>query len=306
LPETYTPKDQTQNGLLTLDEALLHRIPGVATHTEDFLPPHEGGFLNQTKQLVSSIDEALPPPELEAFSKERDIETASPLGRLASIAQISTTTGCWAIIDAWRSDKGYSYTWNPLEFGFDPGANSEFTGVRLHKIAYILHRLTMDPDFILPKRKPLDHICRFTGCCNPRHVKETSTRENNILQRKAHPIEFALAVGHLMLAPTGYDLIDKKAAESSEENTGIVVATRFGPYEVIKLDEDPLIIRGEPLYDDLLAAIRPPSDKKYQRKSRARTPKIFEGQEIVFPKTKYKKKKRPTTKDLYLDSMQAA
>jgi hypothetical protein len=229
-------------------------------------------FLMTQPDLHASTGHELPDLYDELQEKCRLENINTPLGSLAAHAEISVTTGCWAIIKAWRDAKGYTFVWNPKELGYDPGTQTGFSAQKAYRIAYILAQREYDPDFVLKPGTPLDHLCRFTGCCNPHHIEPVTTIENNIRQRLAHPIENALALGQLMLGPTGYDWLDTKTNAAQQEETGIVVNTRFGPYRILKLDDDPVVIRGEALDDDLLNIIRPPSTKKSVRKSRAKKP----------------------------------
>lgn len=266
-----------------------------AIASPDTTPENPGVFSFQGT-LRSSTGYKLPEVAKVMEQRDRWRESASPLGFLAANTEVSTTTGCWSVIDAWRDDKGYILVRDPSPYGLE--RDSRY-GTRSHKLALILHKRVEYPDFSMPPDTDIDHLCRFTGCCNPEHEELVSKKENNLRQRLAHPIESALALGQLMMGPTGYDWLDRQAALAKDKDTGIIINTRFGPFRITKLDDDPLIIRGQPEPDNLLPQLRPPSVRKAPRPSRAKTLKPLKGQRVLFPKSKYVKHKVPTKSDLY-------
>ena len=295
-------------GQESLDETLLARAAGVMPtllQPQEWAPEQTGAF-SIPHEVWGSAGHTLPGINVELYQREKWQQLSTPLGFLASNTEVSLKTGCWGLVDAWRNDKGYAFVWDPEVYGYEPAARAEpkneveakkeFKGIKVHQMAHILLMRELDPDYVLPPRTPLDHLCRFTGCCNPTHTEKVTREVNNQRQKRAHPIEAALALGQVMLGPTGYDFIDISAAQSPTEDTSIVVNTRFGPFRIIKLDNDPLMVRGEPELDNLLPMVRPPAVSKYVRPSRAKS-RIHDGQRVIFPKTKYRRglaKKRPS------------
>lgn len=259
--------------------------------------------------LMSSVDMDLPSPATQLIERITWSSLGAGWSVLASEVEVSNITGCWGSPEAYRNDKGYAFTWDPASYEIETRQSGEFRAMRLHQVAYTLMRRQFESDFELPPYTPLDHTCRFSGCCNPGHVIETDTVENNRRQRVAHPVESALLAGQVMVAPTGYEQIDAIVAAAPSEDTNLVINTRHGPYRVIKVDDEPLRFYGEPEEDNLLPLMRPPANKlKHisgedltlmlngkkplpcpKRKSRAITPKILENQLTMFHPTRYRK-----------------
>lgn len=264
--------------------------------------------------LMSSAEMELLSPATQLMEKISWSSLGCGWSVLASEVEVSDITGCWGNPNAYRDEKGYAFTWNPINYDLESRHTGKFRAMRLHQVAYTLMRRQLDPDFELAPHTPLDHKCRFPGCCNPMHVVETNISENNRLQRVAHPIEAALLAGQVMLAPTGYDQIDAIVSSAPNEDTNLVVNTRHGPYRIMKVDDEPLQFYGRPEADNLLPLMRSPSSKLKQmsgddltqilngkkpnpqprRKSRAKTPVIFENQLVMFNPTRFRK--RPATK----------
>lgn len=257
-------------------------------------------------QLRSSTDARLPSVGSQIIQKNYWENSDTGLGVLAREAEISTATGCWTVPEAYRNEKYYAYTWDVRKYGLEPRGKGEYKGMQLHQVAYLLRQQIEAPDFVMPTRGTLDHICRGVRedlcCVNPYHDEIVSKGENNQRQRRAHPIEAALFAGQLMFVPTGYEKIDAAVAASEDEDTGLVISTRFGPYRIMKMNEDPAVFRGEPEPERSLSQIRPPKSRyknisgeyltlildgykpmlKPKRKSRAKVPAPIEGQKTIF------------------------
>ncbi len=257
-------------------------------------------------KLRSSTDMPLPSINSQLARKGFWENSDTGLGILAREALISTATGCWAIPDAYRNSKGYSYTWDVSKYGLEPRGKGEYKGMQLHQVAFILRMQIEMPEYVMPPSHTLEHVCRSVKqhfcCVNPYHFEYVTKLENNRLQRKAHPIESALFAGQLMLTPTGYNYIDAFVGASEKEDTGLVVSTRFGPFRIIKVEDAPVVFRGEPEPERLANKVRPPAkENKYisgedltlilngqkpmlkpKRKSRAAIPIPIKGQELLF------------------------
>ncbi len=258
-------------------------------------------------RLRSSTDMPLPSINSQVVQKDFWENSDTGLGVLAREALISTATGCWAIPNAYRNNKGYSYTWDVRKYGLEPRGKGEYKGMQLHQVAFILRMQIEMPEYVMPASHTLEHVCRNVKqhfcCVNPYHFEYVTQLENNRLQRKAHPIESALFVGQLMLAPTGYNYIDAFVGASEKEDTGLVVSTRFGPFRIIKVEDEPVVFRGEPEPERLANKVRPPAkENKYvsgedltlilngqkpmlkpKRKSRAKLPVPIAGQKTIPP-----------------------
>jgi hypothetical protein len=281
-----TPLYQEARGEELTDEllaraALIGATASIAAAKET---TPQNGVVSFSEKLRAATGDRLPDVEWVLEQRTNWLESGSPLGYLAASTEVSTTSGCWSVVndsdvDSWRDDKGYVLVRDPSPFGLE--RDSRF-GTRSHKLAYILFRRQAEPEFELPPRKPLDHVCRFTGCCNPHHVAETTPRQNNKLQRQAHDIERPLTWGQLLLGPTGYEWLDGPALAATNEDTGLVVNTSRGPFRIIKVEEDPLIIRGQPEPDNLLPRLKPPTRRRTQRPSRAKKHLPIEG-EMMLP-----------------------
>ncbi len=257
-------------------------------------------------KLRSSTDTRLPSIGSQLIQKDYWENSDTGLGILARESEISTVTGCWTVPEAYRNEKYYAFTWDVRKYGLEPRGDGKYKGMQLHQVAYLLRQQTEIPDFVMPLKTTLEHNCRNVRedfcCVNPYHFTPVTQRENNRLQRKAHPIEAALFAGQLMFAPTGYEKIDAAVAISENEDTGLVISTRFGPFRIIKMHEDPAVFRGEPEPEVLFKPVRPPANRyknisgddltlilngqkpmlKPRRKSRAAIHIPIKGQELLF------------------------
>jgi hypothetical protein len=230
------------------------------------------------------------------------MESDTPLGSLASSTAFSEVTGCMSFVEeksSWRDDKGYIFVRDPRPYGL----GKDKFGTRGHKIAYVLQQRLRDPAFELKPGTPIDHICRFTGCSNPYHVMETNAVENNKRQREALALERLLVMGQIMIGPTGFKWIDELVERADQEDTGVIINTGSGPHKIIKLDNEPTVIVGEPLVDDLLSVIKQPSQRRAARPSRAKKPRPIDGSLVMFPKTKYRKQSLPTQSERYKEAL---
>ncbi|HSX18225.1 MAG TPA: hypothetical protein VLE51_02640 [Candidatus Saccharimonadales bacterium] len=257
-----------------------------------------------TADLRSATGHVLPSPAEQISKKEEWEASDSSLARLAARMGISNITGCWVDVDAWRDDKGYTFTLHPEELGIEPSAKLRWPGERLHTLAHLLLMRIYDPEYQKPQGVDLDHTCCFTGCCNPHHMEGVTKNENNRRQRLAALLAKPLMTGQSIIGPSGLDWIDTTVAASPTEDTGMIVNTSNGPFRIIKVEHNPLIIRGEPEPDNLLSALRPKTMRKSSRPSRARAGKARapKEQKDLFHKNRYKKK-LPTQKVLYLASL---
>jgi hypothetical protein len=288
-----------------MPEALLARVAIIAAAppnaTQSTTPEHTG-VVSLSENLRGAAGQPLPEVGWVMEQRERWMKSDSPLGFLAASTEISATSGCWSMVDSWRDDKGYGFIKDPTPYGFE---RESHLGVRSHKLAYLLLNRDRDPGYEIPPRADLDHHCRFTGCCNPYHVEEVTKTENNLRQRTARDLENALVAGQIILGPTGREWLDVPATNSKCEEIEIVVNTRFGPFSVLKVDEDPLMLRGERLDDGLLEKVRPPSVRDGARASRARKHRPIKGEDPMFV-VEAQVKRKPTLKKLYRDAMKAA
>jgi hypothetical protein len=238
------------------------------------------------------------------------------LGALASKATISTTTGCWSVLEeehpergiipVWRDPKGYAFTWKPEQYGYKVERPDNFKGVQFHRMAFNMkRRLQGLPD--LNMYQHLDHVCRWTGCCNIDHLEVVDRKRNNKLRDEARRFESAIIAGQIILGPTGKPELDEFLDGSDTEFTNIVMSTVAGPHRLVLIDKDPLLFRGEPEPCELLSSVAPPAPNKYERPSRTRKVKIHEGQQSMLDEMTdnemldvlYEEVKRVKQADLY-------
>lgn len=227
--------------------------------------------------------------------KDRLAQFPIALGALASRATISTTTGCWSVLEEniWRDEKGYAFTWQPETYGFQVNRAGDFRGIQMHRMAYNMKlRAQGLPD--LNQYQHLDHVCRWTGCCNIDHLEIVSRSKNNKLRDEARRFEAAIIAGQIILGPLGKTELDYRLLGSNTEFTNLVITTVTGPYRLVIVDKDPLMFRGEPESCALIESVAPPAPKKYERPSRAKKPKVIEetadspeGQRLLFDNTEY-------------------
>lgn len=239
--------------------------------------------------------------------KERLAMFPVALGELASKAAISTTTGCWSVLEerhpkkgrvpVWRDEKGYAFTWSPQQYGYKVERDSDFRGIQFHRMAFNMkRRLQGLPD--LNAYQHLDHICRWTGCCNTDHQEIVDRKRNNKLRDEARRLEAAIIVGQIILGPTGRSELDSFLTASDSEFTNIIMTTVAGPHRLVLIDKDPLLFRGEPEPCELLESVAPPAPSKYERPSRAKKVKIIEGQQFMLDDL-YGQVKKVRQADLY-------
>jgi hypothetical protein len=207
-------------------------------------------------------------------------------------------TGCWSIIDAWRDEKGYAFVWKPEEYGYSVDRTGDFKGISVHRMAYNMkRRLTGQPDLV--RDQQLDHVCRWPGCCNIDHLAIVDHKKNNRLRDQAQRLETAITTGQIILGPTGIDWLDDPLESAPTEDTQVIISTPNGPYRVIKVDDEPLMFRGQPEVSGLLEVVKPPAPKKYERPSRAgRVVVIHKGQRQAFKTDGYNQRRRRKA-DLY-------
>src|SRR3990167_3358492 len=160
---------------------------------------------------------------LPAVSEQRVIKSGletsgSALAALAGKMAISEVTGCWVDVDAWRDDKGYSFTMHPEEVGIEPLKKLRWPGARLHTIAHLLLMRIHDPEYQKPEGIDLDHMCCFPGCCNPHHTEGVSKKENNRRQRLAAQVARPLMLGQTIIGPTSIEWIDEAVSATSDED----------------------------------------------------------------------------------------
>lgn len=256
-------------------------ISGAFSLYEDL--PQEDVIYSPTGVKLDSVWSALE-------RKERWGLFPVALGSLAAEATISTTSGCWSLVEgwrdyagkeAWRDDKGYLYVWNPEHFGFKVDRNDKFKGVAIHRMAYNMkRRLQGLPD--LNRYQHVDHICRWTGCCNIDHLNVLDAARNNQQRDLAKRLEIALMAGQTILGPMGIDWLDELVYSATSEFTNVLVTTPRGPHRIVVHENDPMIFSGQPEPCELVESVRAPAPTNYERRSRARPPRISEGQDIMF------------------------
>ncbi|HVX58164.1 MAG TPA: HNH endonuclease [Candidatus Saccharimonadales bacterium] len=239
---------------------------------EDFL------HLEVENKLYSPINEFLRPVSEELVFYNFWLNSDSPLGRLAGRATISTTTGCWSVLKG-RTPMGYVKVYGEHNYGL-PKKQGRDNGIMSHKLAYILLQQELGFEPVVPEGKQLDHICRNTACCNPNHLQPLSDRRNKQLMAIAHKLENKLREGQTMIVPSGLIALDEPLSTSTMEDTGVIVVGRFGPYRMIKIDENTVVGTREPceIFDNLQA----PPPNKYVDKSRAKKHKPMDGEERMF------------------------
>jgi hypothetical protein len=234
-------------------------------------------------------------PDVDWQRWENDLwRSTSPLGKLATRTIVSSVTGCWSVIKG-REWNGYVRVYG--NFGLERPKQGRDWGVLSHQLAYILLKKHQDEDPTLPRGMELDHICRNPACCNPHHLTPVSGEKNKQLMAKAHKVENHLALGQLMLGPTGLDWLDQHVGHCEVEDTSLVVATRFGPFKILKLDES--VIEGQRIPCEVFDALQTPPISKYVPKSRAKKTTIIDGQKAMFVHNRFKRKQRPTIPELY-------
>jgi hypothetical protein len=241
--------------------------------------------------IYSALGERLYDVNEEIERKDHLAQFPVALGALASEASISATTGCWSIIEAWRNDKGYAFVWDPDKYGYKIERTSDFKGVQVHRMAVnMTRRIQGLPD--LRKSEQVDHVCRWTGCCNIDHLAVLSHRRNNELRDRAKKFEAALISGQLILGPVGLGWLDERLVSASTEFTNIIITTPMGPHRIILVEKDPLVFHGETEPCDLIDAVRPAAPKKYERPNRPRKQYIHEEQKAMFKAEKYAERKK--------------
>lgn len=220
--------------------------------------------------IFSALGEQLASPWDMLDKKERLALYPVALGTLAGRASISMATGCWSVVGEWRNHKGYAFTWKPREYGYHTnGVAGDFNGVQIHRMAFNMkRRITGLPD--LSRYQHLDHICRWPGCCNIDHLEIVTRDRNNELRDRAKELEQALMVGQTIFGPCGFDWLEQYLMLADKEETNILVTTPDGPRRIIKMNDDPLVFRGQPEPDDLFEAVLPPAPNTEERRSRAR------------------------------------
>ena len=230
-------------------------------------------------EVWSATGEPLDPVEQELDRKAELEAQDTGLGLLAADVEISTATGCWTYLKG-RDSKGYVRRYNALKYGIEQTKEERRHGIKLHRLAHILMQRHLGLDDSLSPDVQIDHICRGPWCCNPNHGRPVSNDENIHLRTLAHKVEVILASGQTMIGQIGTSWIDNLLSRATAEDTGVVVATRFGPHRLIKLDGTPTVAFAQREPDDLFDALHPPAVDRRIRKSRARRIGNVVGQQV--------------------------
>jgi len=256
--------------------------------------------------LYSSTGEQLPPVEVMRSLKEYWETSTSNLGLLVAKTTLMPSIGCWTRL-MWRNSEGYIRIRNPHRFGIPRMSNEEdeSRGMVLHRLVYILRSIELGGEPHLPRSVDIDHVCRNTACGNPYHLRPLENSINNAMRLQARKAESFLASGQLQVGPIGIEWIDEKVEKSPREDTGIVVATREGPFKIMKADEDPVVLYARREPDEVFDALKPPAPNRRNFKSRARPYKHPKDQAVLVNKNRYKKKKQLTTQQKYKTAMAA-
>lgn len=238
--------------------------------------------LHTVSKLHSSTGETLPPVDEEIIAKARYEQSSEYLGALASQSSFSTTTGCWSVLKG-RNPKGYVQLYGPKKYGFSKQKSTgKNYGIGSHRLAYLHNLKEKKLGDTIPKGIDIDHICRNTACCNPSHLRGLSKEQNNLLALKARSLENALVTGQLIVGKSGIDWIDKPLIKAEQEDTGLVITTRFGPHRIIKLDDDPIVAWARREHCDIFDSLLPKAVDNRVRKSRAKQTTVHEGQGMLF------------------------
>jgi hypothetical protein len=305
-----------RTGQNSLDEALLVRAAGIDTTLPDsqIRAPEKSGVFSfidtipmDDDVIFSVLGRRMLNVDTLIEKKERLAIFPVALGELASKATISTTTGCWSVLEewhpkkgltpVWRDDKGYAFTWSPQQYGYKVDRNGDFKGTQFHRMAFNMkRRLQGLPD--LNRSQHLDHVCRWTGCCNIDHQEIVDYKRNNKLRDEARRFEAAIIAGQVIVGPIDRPELDDFLLASDTEYTNIIMTTVAGPHRLVLIDKNPLLFRGEPEPCELVSSVAPPSPNKYERPSRAKKSKIIEGQESILDDL-YEEVKKVKTADLY-------
>ncbi|HEU5004797.1 MAG TPA: hypothetical protein VFT49_01785 [Candidatus Saccharimonadales bacterium] len=147
---------------------------------------------------------------------------------------IDDVTGCW-VPDYYLNYAGYAGA-TDNELGMTPSGQSG-----LHRVTRARQELMDAEDIpLLTPEHDVEHMCRFTSCCNPGHSKRMTSLENNIRKDNAVPLEAALKTGQLaMVGANGHNYAPIAALL---EGYRVILSTRFGARELQKLDRDTLMI----------------------------------------------------------------
>jgi len=283
--------NQAEVNLPELPELLLERVRGTAAglapvEKDEKTPEDPGVFSLGDTAIYSVLGDRLDDVPSMIEKKDRLAMYPIALGSLASTTTISMMTGCWSIVDAWRDEKGYAFVWNPEEYGFQADRSGNFRGLSVHRMAYNMkRRATGLPD--LTRAQQLDHKCRWPGCCNIDHLEIVDHAKNNRLRDRARTLEAAVTNGQIILGPTGMEWLDRPLEASAEEDTNLLISTPAGPYRVIKVDDAPIMFRGEAEPGGLHDMVKPPAPKKYERPSRAKPIKVDPEQKLLFETVDY-------------------
>ncbi len=249
---------------------------------------------NQEPDLRSALGEELPSLSDQIAFRDQMANSGTNLGRLASKVTL-TTTGCWTR-RLYRNSEGYMQVINPENYGFIVRDDSWYkkAGITLHRLAFILCAIEhpsalpdtedLDIEYVkanmaLPPGTDVDHQCRNTACGNPTHTRAMGNRQNNELKRQAQGLESALFAGQMMIGPIGLDWLDERVAAAKSEDTGLLIATRQGPYRVFKADDQPTATYAKREPDPAFDALPQPAPDRRKFKSRAKKPAILPGQQ---------------------------
>lgn len=241
------------------------RLPELQQHMQ-LEPEHPALFNSLGQELPSAADQIM--------SRELWANTSSLLGEIAARSAVSSNTGCWSILKG-RDAKGYVRIYGKKFSEFLGETNNRY-GIKAHRLAYILFRNEIGFEEKLSSADQIDHVCRNPACCNPRHLAKVSNEQNDSNKREAHRVENLIALGQLVLGRTYIDWLDKTVAGLGE-NQVATMATRFGPREVFKIDDEPAQFSVRKMEDDLFDSLRP-TPRPSARKSRARKPAVIDGQ----------------------------
>jgi hypothetical protein len=301
------PRDNAQE----LSDLLISRAGQAATSTQVDLayeaPETSGAFSFDDPEFLDFEPHESPAmsvlgdymPALERASEDLELLQESDLiGDLMHRARLSKLTGC-IMPDLSPNHKGYTKTGIKAvkELGLGTTNRETHRVVHFARLAEKTGRLPT----IEEMKKEVDHTCRNPRCVY--HTQLLDGDENNRNMADAREIEPEIIAGKIFYISDRLDKWPwlKFAIAAEEEIPSKVISSRLGPYALWLASDKELVVYGQRLKCEVYDSLKPLGKKPINRKSRAkvRIPKPIEGNQVLFTKTKYRKRHIPDVKEMY-------
>lgn len=227
------------------------------------------------------------------------LQESELMGDLMHQVRLSKLTGCFMRPEVSRNHNGYSSIKSPAAKEIGLGSYRE-----AHRVAHFLHKteITGAPPTKQELKMTVDHICRNPSCCSPSHTRPLTNSQNNALKDKAGKLEPIIIRGQMFYVPDLFSTqpwLEHAIIREDGELPLRAISTRLGPFALKTASPDGALVYGQKLSCDVYDNLRERGKNNYIAPSRAKPFKPAPNNGDLFHKNKFKKKHRPTKKQLY-------